>query len=180
MSKRPDDRFQSGDEFAAALTAIFAELDHGGSAIGADLKFRLARELSFFSAFTDAQLREFIDVASWQCIEPGARIIREGNMERCCYILICGEVTVNKGAQRIGTLGRGSCFGEMGFLSHGGRSATVRARGEATVLALELATHAELSPAVQSLFRQCIVDAVVERLASTTERLSKFLDQAAD
>ena len=101
-------------------------------------------------------------------------------MERSCYILVSGEAAVNKGGQRIGTLARGSCFGEMGFLSRSGRSATVRARGEATLLMAELDVIATLSPALQSHFKQSMVDTLVERLASTTERLSKFINRSSD
>jgi CRP-like cAMP-binding protein len=178
ISKQPDDRFASGAEFADALSAIYAELDHCGSSLNADFKFRLARELRFFDDFADLELREFVEACDWQCVQSGARIIREGNMERSCYILVSGEAAVNKGEQRIGTLSRGSCFGEMGFLSRSARSATVRARGEATLLVAEVGAVASLSPAIQLRFNQCLVDTLVERLASTTERLSKFLIRA--
>ncbi len=180
INKRPDDRFQSGAEFAGALSAIFAELDHCGSFLNASFKFRLARDLRFFDGFADPELREFVEACDWQCVKSGARIIREGNMERSCYILVSGEAAVNQGEQRIGTLSRGSCFGEMGFLSRSSRSATMRARGEATLLVAEANAVASLSPAVQQRFNQCLVDALVERLASTTERLSKFLNRAPD
>lgn len=106
---------------------------------------------------------------------PDARIIREGNMERSCYVVVAGEVAIMKGAQQISTVGRAHCFGEMGFLSRSGRAATVRVRGEATLLVAQADTVATLSEDVQKLFNQCAIDALVERLAGTTERLSKFL-----
>ena len=177
IAKRPDDRFQSGAEFAEALTTVFGQMDLSGKYLTEELKYRLARDLAFFEDFSDQELREFASACSWQCLEPGARIIREGNMERSCYIVVSGEVAVSKGGHRIGTLGRGSCFGEMGFLSRAGRSATVHARGEVTVLVAEMPVVSTLSATVQLRFNQRVVHAVVDRLASTTERLSKFLTQ---
>lgn len=175
ISKKPEDRFESGAQFADALAAIFPQLDHAGSAITLDHKLQLARGLRFFNSFSDAQLREFVEACEWQCVAPGARIIREGNMERSCYVVVSGEVAIMKGAQRISAAGRGSCFGEMGFLSRNGRAATIRARGEATFLVTQPKAIARLSADVQTLFNQCVIDTVIERLASTTERLSKFL-----
>ena len=138
---------------------------------------QLARDLAFFNSFSDAQLREFVEACEWQCVAPGTRIIREGNMDRSCYVVVSGEVAIMKGAQPISTAGRGSCFGEMGVLSGSGRAATVRARGEATFLLAQTEAIAKLSPDVQTLFNQCLIDTIVERLAVTTERLSKFLAQ---
>jgi serine/threonine protein kinase len=179
ISKRPEDRFESGAQFADALAAIFPELDHAGSKITIEHKLQLARELSFFNSFSDAQLREFVEACEWQCVAPGARIIREGNMERSCYVVVAGEVAIMKGAQQISAVGRANCFGEMGFLSRSGRTATARARGEATLLVAQADTLTTLSEDVQKRFNQCLIDTLVERLASTTERLSKFLAHAS-
>ena len=179
MNKSPEDRFQSGLEFAAALSALVPELDHSSAAVDRAVKFRLTRELNFFQDFLDPELREFIEACTWRHVKPNARIIREGNMDRSCYIVVSGEVAINKSEQRIGTLGRGSCFGEMGFLSRSGRSATVRARGEVTILVAQWDLVSILSPAVRSKFNDRVVNILVERLASTTDRLSKFLTEAA-
>ena len=59
------------------------------------------------------------------------------------------------------------------------RGTRVRARGEATLLMAEADVVATLSPVLQSRLKQSMVDTVVERLASTTERLSKFINRSS-
>jgi hypothetical protein len=181
MSKRMADRYASCAEMADALADVFGQVEHSGKYLTPEKKFQLSRDLTFFEEFSDRELRELTDACTWQRLEPGTRIIREGNMERSCYVLVSGEVAVSKGGKRIGTLGRGSCFGEMGFLSHASpRTASIHSRGEVTLLLADVKVMSGLSPTVQLRFNQRVVSTVIDRLASTTERLSKFLDQGSD
>lgn len=55
-SKKPEDRFASGAQFADALAAVFAQLDHAGDQFTIQHKLQLVRELSFFNSFSVARV----------------------------------------------------------------------------------------------------------------------------
>jgi CRP/FNR family transcriptional regulator, cyclic AMP receptor protein len=72
--------------------------------------------------------------------EDGEIIAREGDETRDMYVVQSGAVEVFKaiGGQQVllAVLGRGSFFGEMSLLESLPRSATVRAKGRAKLLAI--------------------------------------------
>jgi len=175
MAKRPDDRYESGLEMAADLAALHGSLEHPPEALAAGARFELARGLAFFNEFSDDELRDVVRTCEWRRFAFGERIIREGNMEHAFYVLVSGDVSVSKGGQRVATLGPGSCFGEMGFLVRTTRTASVHARDEVIAMTANADMLAGLPAPVQLRFNQAMVHTLVDRLASTTERLSKFL-----
>ncbi len=59
--------------------------------------------------------------------KKGQTIIEEGDTSREAYIVNSGKVTVVKNDEIIATLGENEIFGEMGWLQHIPRSATVMA-----------------------------------------------------
>ena len=71
---------------------------------------------------------------------PGQVICKQGDYEDVFYLILSGEVEVSTFSQThahiaLGTLGKGDFFGEMGPLSGQPRTATVKARERAIVLA---------------------------------------------
>jgi cytochrome P450/CRP-like cAMP-binding protein len=73
----------------------------------------------------------------------GAEIVRQGDIADRFFIIVAGEVEVEVVAQPdapahvVNRLGKGDYFGEIGLLTGGTRSATVRAVCETTVMELE-------------------------------------------
>ena len=59
--------------------------------------------------------------------KKGQTILEEGDTSREAYIVNSGKVTVVKNDEIIATLGENEIFGEMGWLQHIPRSATVMA-----------------------------------------------------
>ncbi len=175
MQKKPTDRYASGLEIAADLTALYSELDRPPAELPPQTRFRMLRAVRFFNDFSDDELREVLQACQWQRFAPGERIIREGNMEHTFHVLVSGDVAVSKGESRVSTLSAGACFGEMGFLSRTTRTATIHARGDVVTLMANSDLVSRLSASAQVRFNQAFVQTLVDRLTSTTERLSKFL-----
>lgn len=68
--------------------------------------------------------------------EVGAVIITQGEPGDRMYVLLEGTVTVSCDGRDIATLGPGNIFGEMCIINEEARSATVRARTAARVVAI--------------------------------------------
>ena len=71
----------------------------------------------------------------------GELICAQGEAGDCMYVIQHGKVVVTRSDDgreiEIGELGRGDIFGEMSIFDKRPRSATVRARGPATILTLD-------------------------------------------
>lgn len=83
-------------------------------------------------------------------VADGDLIVRQGDPADAFYLVARGRLGVyvaideQAEARRIGTLGRGAPFGEMGLLTGEPRSATVRADGDANVLRLARSAFLDL------------------------------------
>jgi Cyclic nucleotide-binding domain len=80
--------------------------------------------------------------------EPGEVIFREGEAADKFFVIAKGEVEVFRdvggGEDTLGTMGPGEFFGELGLLMEKGRTASVRARDEVELLALDREEFSEL------------------------------------
>lgn len=104
--------------------------------------------------------------------EPGATVIRQGEPAETLYLLVRGAVDVLREhpdgrRSRVAELGVGDYFGEMGLLHGVGRNASVLARGEVEVLAMDRATFEEVI-ATSDLTSAEINRLVRRRLMATT------------
>lgn len=97
----------------------------------------------------------------------GEVVIREGDASQQAYFLYAGRAAVYKdtpqGRRRLGDLSAGQLFGEMAYLLHEKRTASVIAESDVTVLELPPATFEELMRASAPLSRR-IIDALCQRL----------------
>lgn len=73
-------------------------------------------------------------------VEPGAAIISETEVSETLYVLLEGQVVVERQGNTLAILGAGAHFGEMALLSQRPRSATVRAKTPCRLLALDRST----------------------------------------
>jgi CRP/FNR family cyclic AMP-dependent transcriptional regulator len=100
----------------------------------------------FFESLTAEELLHIAEHINFLEIEPGEVLFREGDQTDCVYFVVGGQLDVIKGSQSgkeggmehvvITTLSKGRSIGEMSVIENKPRSATVRARSKATLVAL--------------------------------------------
>ena len=173
LQKDLADRYSTALEFAADLSQSFSELAHPEEGIGVTSRVDRLRRLSFFQGFRDAEIWELLRWARWEEVSPDEAIVTEGEQGNAFYVVVSGTVVVMKGAKSVAELDEGQCFGEMAYLAHGTRSATVLAKDAVTVLRMnaELIERATLACQVQ--FQKVFIETLVERLQQTTESLAR-------
>ncbi|RKZ37413.1 MAG: serine/threonine protein kinase [Gammaproteobacteria bacterium] len=172
LQKDLADRYSTALEFAADLSQSFSELVHPEEGIGSASRVDRLRCLSFFQALRDAEIWELLRWARWEEVAPGEAIVSEGEQGNAFYVVVSGTVVVMKGTTPVVELGEGQCFGEMAYLAHGIRTATVSATDAVTVLRMNVELIERATLACQVQFQKVFIETLVERLEQTTEALA--------
>jgi len=101
--------------------------------------------------------------------KKGQVVLKEGNTDRDAYIIEHGECEVLKNDEVIATLGKNEIFGELGWLQHIPRSATVKAVSDVTLRVIK----AEEAP----LFMEHNPKALIPVLKVVCSRMGDMLDK---
>jgi len=168
LQKNPEKRYKMGLNMAADLSLAFDYLDKPKDDLEAEEKFNAVKSLEFFGAFSEAEIWEVTRACIWQVFAAGASIITEGDIDDSFFIIVSGSVEVRKGKTVIGTLGKGDCFGEMGYLSKTQRSASIIARERVELMKINATLIEQASVDCQLHFSRVFLRTLVKRLSSTT------------
>jgi CRP-like cAMP-binding protein len=164
MRKKPEDRFASGLEFAAALTRVHQTLRSTRDALDARERVAILRGLRFFHDFSHTEIRELLKAAEWREYAVGQDIIRQGEMDDRFYVIISGEVAVEVDGQQLGQLATGDCFGESSVVPNARRQATIRALSPVTLLQVSSTMMETMSTSTQLRFNRMFLQTLIQRL----------------
>jgi len=89
-----------------------------------------------FAACSRKDLQRIARASDQTELAPGRVLTRQGETGRECFVIVQGEVKVERNGKKIATLGPGACIGELSLLDKGPRTATVTAQSPITVLVL--------------------------------------------
>jgi serine/threonine-protein kinase len=176
LRKDPADRFQSGQELAAVLTRLYDSLRYSGEQIAKRENQDTLRALGFFNDFTDSEIDEILSVCTMVSFKKGETIIQEGDIDNTFYIIALGSVEVRKGKQAVQILGKGDCFGEIGFLMNTKRTATIVATSPVVVLKVNATQMQRVSKECQLRYYKVFTENLIYRLSLTTAKLAALTD----
>ncbi len=176
LAKDREQRYQMGLELASDLSRAFDTLlEAPQENISEQEQFVAVKQLDFFDGFPDAEVWEIVRAGKWQDYADSEEIIVEGDLDDSFYIIVHGEVTVQKGGKELRTLLAGDCFGEMGYLAKTKRTATIAARGPTSLLKVNSTVISQVSLNCQVRFLKVFLRTLIHRLSVTTERMSQEL-----
>ena len=164
MQKEPDKRYASGQDMAVALSRVHQLLRQ--KELRTDQYEQLAqlRRLSFFHDFSHVEIQELLRASQWVDCDGGQDIVRQGDMDDRFYVIVAGECQVRRDERSVGTLVAGQCFGESGYVPGAKRAATIRAKGQVTVLKVSATLLEQVSAACQLRFNREFLRALISRL----------------
>ena len=173
LAKNPDERYRTGLDLASDLSRLFDSLEGPQVEISSQEQFNSIKSLDFFNGFPDVEIWEILRASTWQDYAMGDQIIIEGELDDCFYIIISGSVGVKKGDKSIRVLGKGDCFGEMGYLAKTKRTATIVAEEKTALLKINSTVISQVSLNCQVRFLKVFLRTMIHRLSSTTEKFSE-------
>jgi serine/threonine protein kinase len=174
MKKKNTKRYAHGLDLAADLALIYDDLEKIDTDDMLRKRFDSLKQLGFFKGFTDGEIWELVRASNWQSYSPGTQIICEGDIDDSFYIILSGVVDIRKQGQHLDTLQEGDCFGEMGFLSHTERTATVTTKTDVSLIRVNAVTLDRAEEGTQLRFLKVFVRTVIDRLRQTTSLLTQL------
>jgi len=171
MQKDIKDRYAMGLDLATDLNKAFENLEGPEEDIAEEEKFNTIKSLEFFEGFPDGELWEIIRASTWQEYADNNEIIVEGDLDDCFYIIVKGEVAVQKNDKSFRALISGDCFGEMGYLTKTKRTATIKSQGDTALLKVNSTVISQVSLNCQVRFLKVFLRTLIHRLSATTEKV---------
>jgi CRP-like cAMP-binding protein len=108
--------------------------------VARDEKLDLLHRIPLFSSFDRRKLERLGMLADEVDVPAGYTLMRQGDIGAEMYVIVSGQVTVERDGTRLNTLGPGDFFGEIALLDGGPRTATVTAEQDCRLLVI---THRE-------------------------------------
>jgi CRP/FNR family cyclic AMP-dependent transcriptional regulator len=122
------------------------------------------RQMPLFRACSKKDAARFAGVLTEVAVPAGDVLTREDVVEfEQCLLILEGEAVVSRAGTELAVLGPGSLVGEVATLTHGPRSATVRALTPLRVLVFDPRTFTTLLDSVPSV-RSAVMGCMAARL----------------
>ena len=108
--------------------------------------------------------------SEWCTYVGDDEIIREGELDDRFYIIVSGQVAVERHGKVVGRLESGDCFGETSYVRGAKRTATIKADGEVTVMKVSSTLLEQVSASCQLRFNKVFLKALISRLQNGESR----------
>ena len=174
LKKHPAGRYGSGLDLAGDLGLIYDHIKVTHHDLSGREKFDRVAPLQFFRDFAEQEAWEVINASLWQDFKVEEEIITEGEDVSSFYIIVSGAARVRKGGKDVDRLGVGSCFGELGYISKRGRSASVFAADESTMMKVRVSLIDRTSDGCQLQVHRAFLSSIADRLARATEIIADW------
>ena len=165
------DRYDTALLMAKDLSQAVGSLRDIGERIDMQEKWKTLRYLAFFKDFSDEQITEVVNASEWKDFEKGTVIVTEGEPETSFYVIAKGGVEVVKNDKVVGLMKQGDCFGEIAFLTHQPRNATIMARTEVSLMSVSASLMEQASTETQVRYYRIFLENLISRLSQATDKL---------
>ncbi len=170
LAKDPKERYQSCMDFAYDLRVALRGLI---GVVSKDDEIKDAvdyvNHLTFFSNFTEDQVKELVSIGSIIKVPKGEVIVAEGEIDDTFYIILSGKVNVRKNNQDIALISEGECFGEMACIGGQTRIADVVAETDCQLMKISATLLDRSSETIKFLFYKNFASTLVRRFTHASE-----------
>lgn len=173
LAKDLSERYRAGEDIALDLSRALEELSYSGRSLTDAEKLERLGELDFFKGFSSTEMKEVVRVAVWRHFAHGDAIFRDTDQSESFFVLVRGAVEMQVDGHPVASLDTGECFGEMGYLTGGRRSASVFARGVVQVVEVRPPLKEWASLPCQIRIKAAFQNSLITRLRSAYRELAR-------
>ena len=158
MEKDPDKRFPNALAMAAVLARVVSEFEQDAGRLELQDRFDIVRHLPFFREFSYAAVWEAVSHSGWHNYKEGEEVLAAGTHARAFYVVVSGELALERDGRQIDVLRRGETLGALSLLA--GRAVRSRAVALSPLLVMRIdaaqleAMSAECQLAFQKIFNK--------------------------
>ena len=128
-----------------------------------DEKLELLRKSPFLAGLSRNDLLEVGRLADEVDLPAGRVLMREGDPGREFYVIIDGQVEIERGGKLVRTMGPGEFFGDISLVTERPRTATVTVKSDARFLVLAHREFHSLMDQFPSI-RMGVLESIANRL----------------
>jgi hypothetical protein len=129
---------QRGGRDNITVVVCVVEPEHQDEAVAPTReRMEVLRRVDLFQYCTYRELMAVCQIAAQREAPAGTLLFRDGEMGRECFVMVSGEVAIEKSGTRLALLKAGDYFGEMSFMDAPQRSADARVTEDAALLVLD-------------------------------------------
>jgi len=180
LAKDLDMRYQTGMEFAYDLGVAMRRLSIARRDLPVEDVVDYVRNTPFFEMFNKEQVREILSASAIIRILKGNIVVNEGEIDDSLYIILSGKVEVLKEGEKIDSIDRGECFGEMAYLSGKPRSATLKAATDCILMKISAVLMDDVPATVQLLFMKSFALTLVNRISINHRLIMSLLGKESE
>ncbi len=140
-----------------------------------DEKAAALRKIPFFALFKeDEMLCQILSFGSWMECPADTPLIHEGSVESIMFVLIRGEVSVEKKGKVLATVRAPGVVGEIGAFLDTPRTADVRTKDAATIFGLNVKHLGKLPGETLYRVMEYLFRTTAARLVHTDQRVASL------
>ncbi|MBT3435464.1 MAG: cyclic nucleotide-binding domain-containing protein [Nitrospinaceae bacterium] len=129
--------FNIAEELKTEFDYIRFQLTREGKPSLQDLVGKLGENYGFFSQMSEKEIVWMLRLCGRRSFDIGQVIFQQGEMGNCFYLIVFGEVIIEKDGLELAKLGQGHCFGEMAVLENAPREAGATAGTDTLLFSIE-------------------------------------------
>ncbi len=169
LKKHPAGRYNMGIDLAGDLSLVFDHIRLAEEDVSGKEKLKMVKDLEFFKPFEESEIWELINASVFRHYKEGDEVVSEGNFGSSYYVVAAGDMYIRRQGTDIDQLKAGDSFGEIAFLTEAARTASVIAKGKATVMELQSDVIGRTSMNCQFAFQKAFLQTMAARLTRAME-----------
>ena len=129
--------FNIADELQTEFEYLRFQLTREGKPSLNELVEKFSENYGFFSRMSEKEIVWMLRLCGRRSFSSDQVIFHQGELGKCFYLIVYGEVIIDRDVIELARLGQGHCFGEMAVLDNAPRAEKAIAAADTLLFSIE-------------------------------------------